>query len=205
MRMRVFTFKILFICLSVSLLSCNNEESRNDTETEIFPADEKKDELAEDDRPMSRSYLLARMRENDELSSFTEQFEKSGLEEEFEGEESIYTIFAPSNAAYDRIPARPIKEHDSVEVQRKMHDQMKYYMVEGEMTLDYLKSKIAASENNRYEFETALGEKLWASEKDGKIILTDVLGNQAAIVTSNLDEYYGVYHVLDNVLQPGDD
>lgn len=194
--------KILIIFLFAGLISCQNNENKSDSETDILPAEEKKDELNSPDRPMPRSYMLAKMREDDELTAFTEEFERSGLEEEFKGKEGTYTIFAPSNAAYDRIPARQMNpDNDSL---RSNANLMRYYMVEGEMTVDYLRERIRASENGRYEFRTALGEKLWASLEGDKIVLTDVLGNKASIVTSNMDEYYGVYHIIDNVLQPGE-
>lgn len=188
-------FKTVTICLFVGLFSCQDKEERKDSEVDIIPAEEKKDELGDRDRPMPRSYLLARMRENDELSSFTEELQRSGWEEEFEGEEGIYTIFAPSNAAYDRIPAKEINAEDRPD--------LRYYMVEGELTLGSLREEIRASEDGRYEFETALGEKLWATEEGDRIVLIDVLGNKAKILTSQLDEYYGAYHMIDNVLQPG--
>ena len=194
--------KILIIFLFAGLISCQNNKNKSDSETDILPAEEKKDELNSPDRPRPRSYMLAKMREDDELTAFTEEFERSGLEEEFKGKEGIYTIFAPSNAAYDRIPARQMNpDNDSL---RSNANLMRYYMVEGEMTVDYLRERIRASENGRYEFRTALGEKLWASLEGDKIVLTDVLGNKASIVTSNMDEYYGVYHIIDNVLQPGE-
>lgn len=81
---------------------------------------------------------------------------------------------------------------------------LRYYMVEGEMTVDYLREKIRTSEDGRYEFRTALGEKLWATEKGDSIVLIDVLGNKATIVTSDMDEHYGVYHMIDSVLRSGE-
>lgn len=188
--------RIVALSFIAIFLSCQDKESREGSEKEILPAEEKKDELRDDERPMSRSYLLAKMRENEELSAFTEEFKRSGLEEEFEGEEGIYTIFAPSNAAYDRIPAKEMDPEGGTD--------LRYYMVEGEMTIDNLRQRIRSSEDGRYEFRTALGEKLWATEEGGKIVLIDVLGNKASIVTSSLNDHYGVYHVIDNVLQSGD-
>lgn len=197
--MRHKFLRIATICLLLGLASCQDKERGEDTEVDIIPAEEKKDELRDQDRPMARSYLLAKMRENDELSSFTEEIGQSGIEEEFKGEEGLYTIFAPSNAAYDRIPAREMNTGDSI----GLDNRMRYYMVEGEMTVDYLRERIKASENGRYELRTALGEKLWATIKGDKIVLIDVLGNKAAIETSNMEEFYGVYHIIDNVLEPG--
>ena len=192
--------RIIGIGMFTLLFACQDKENKGDPEKEIFPAEEKKDELREDDRPMSRSYLLAKMRENDELSSFTQQLRESGIEEEFEGEEEIYTIFAPSNAAYDRIPAEEMNSEDIT----GSANEMRYYMVEGEMTVDFLRERIRASDDQNYEFQTALGEKIWATEEGDKIVLTDVLGNKASIVTSNMEEYYGVYHIIDNTLRAGD-
>lgn len=192
--------RIMIVCLFIGTASCKDKEGEQDTEVDIIPAEEKKDELNDQDRPMARSYLLARMRENDELSAFTEELSQSGIEEEFEGEEGLYTIFAPSNAAYDKIPAREINAKDSTEISNRL----RYYMVEGEMTVDYLRERVRASESGRFEFRTALGEKLWATMEGDKIVLIDVLGNKASIVTSNMEEFYGVYHIIDNILQPGE-
>ncbi|GAB2767534.1 fasciclin domain-containing protein [Salinimicrobium soli] len=200
MTSRIAQFISIF--LFVVLFSCQDKEKQN-SEVEIFPPEEKKDELREE-RPMSRSYLLARMRENGELSAFTEQFRKAGLEEEFEGKEGLFTIFAPSNAAYDRIPAKKINSGEESGIEENMKDDLRYYVVEGQLTVDNLLQKIRASENGRYEFRTALGEKLWATQEGDKVVLIDVLGNKAAIVTSKMEKDSGVYHVIDNVLRSGD-
>ncbi|WP_029038404.1 fasciclin domain-containing protein [Salinimicrobium xinjiangense] len=198
--MKTRTLRILIIFLTAGFFSCQDRDKNTSENVEIIPAEEKKDELREDDAPMERSRILARMREEGELSRFTEEMQKSGLEEEFEGKEGLYTIFAPSNAAYDRIPAKEMTPDSSLGTDNSKGDDLRYYMVEGEMTLDYLRQKINASNNNRFEFRTALGEKLWATEKGDKIILTDVLGNQATIVTSNMEDHFGVYHIIDNTL-----
>ena len=197
-------FRLLILSLVVNLFSCQDEEKRQNADVDIVPTEEKKDELNDKNRPMLRSFLLAKMRENEELSSFTEELRKSGLKEEFEGEEGIYTIFAPSNAAYDRIPAKEMNTGDNSVSDESRADLMRYYMVEGEMTVDYLIEKIRASDDGRYEFETALGENLWATLEGDKIVLIDVLGNKASIVTSSMNEYDGVYHIIDHVLQPGE-
>lgn len=196
--------RLLFACFSIGIFSCQDVEKNKSEDIDIIPPEEKKEELKEDDRPMERSHLLASMRENEDLSSFIENLDQTGLSQEFSGEEGLYTVFAPSNAAYDRIPARELETMRNPEKREVNKDLMRYYMVEGEMTVDWLREKIQASEEGRYEFKTALGEKLWASQEGDRIILTDVLGNQAAIVTSNMDENYGVYHIIDNVLKPGD-
>ena len=185
------------------MIACQDKKEDRNSEIDIIPQEENTIEVNETERPMPRSYMLAKMREEGELSSFTEQLERSGIEEEFEGDEGIYTFFAPYNAAYDKIPAKEINPDGSLKTGESSADLMRYYMVEGEMTVDYLLEQIKASEDENYEFSTALGEKIWATEEGGKIILTDVLGNKAAIVTSNMEENYGVYHIIDNVLQPG--
>ena len=195
--------KIFSVVLFLGLYSCQDKENRENSDVEIIPVEEK-NELGDQDRPMPRSYLLAKMRENEELSSFTEELQASGLEEEFEGEEGAYTFFAPSNAAYDRIPAKELNVEDEPEIAENKRDLMQYYMVEGEVTIDYLLEQIRASEDGRFDFRTVLGEKLWATVEGDDIVLIDVLGNKARIVTSIMEEHSGVYHVIDNVLQPGE-
>lgn len=197
-------FKIIIVCCSIGLFSCQEKVKEKDSDIDILPPEEKNDELGEGDRPMPRSFLLAKMREEGELSSFTAELQRSGLEEEFKGKEGVFTIFAPSNAAYDRIPAKEIDPDGSPKVKESNGDLLHYYMVEGELTPSYLRQEIRAADDGKYEFRTALGEKLWATEEGDQIVLIDVLGNKARIVKSELDEYYGAYHIIDNVLQPGE-
>lgn len=186
--------------LALFLFSCQDKERKGD-ETDILPPEEKEMDTAQSERPEARSFVLASMRENEEISSFTRDLEETGLSKEFEGREGIFTIFAPSNAAYDRLPAgERQKMEDTANLERR-RELMQYYMVDGEMTVDWLKQQIESTEDGSYEFTTELGEKLWASYEDGRIILTDVLGNRAAIEKSNMNEKKGVYHVIDNVLR----
>lgn len=188
---------ILFAFLGAGLFSCQERENRDSKEVEIIP----EEAVSENNTPMERSRIIASLRENEDLSTFSRNLEQSGLSEEFEGKEGRFTFFAPSNAAYDRIPAKEINPDGSPLTGESEKDLMRYYIVEGELTVDYLREKIRASENGRYQFTTALGEKLWATEEGERIVLIDVLGNKAAIQTSKMDDYYGVYHVIDNVLQ----
>lgn len=197
--MRPKGFKItIFTILAVFLFSCQDKE-RSGGEIDILSSEEK--EMDTTERPEPRSFVLASMRENEDISSFTRNLEESGLSEEFEGREGLFTFFAPSNAAYDRLPAQKRQQMEDTANLEKRRELMRYYMVDGEMTVDWLKQKIEASEEGSYEFTTERGEKLWASYEDGRIILTDVLGNRAAIEKSNMNEYKGVYHVIDNVLR----
>ncbi|NJY63814.1 fasciclin domain-containing protein [Salinimicrobium sp. CDJ15-81-2] len=195
--------KIFPFLISLFLISCQDKKEDQDPEIDIIPQEENTAEVNEQNRPMPRSFMLAKMREEGDLTSFTEQLERSGIEDKFKGDEGIYTFFAPSNAAYDKIPAKEVNPDGSTKTGESQADLMRYYMVEGEMTVDYLIEQIKAAEDGSFEFRTAMGEKIWATEEGGKIILTDVLGNKAAIVTSNMEENYGVYHIIDNVLQPG--
>lgn len=194
----------MLVCCTIGLFSCQEKVKEKESEIEILPPDEKNDELGERDRPMPRSFLVAKMREEGELSSFTEELQRSGLEEEFKGKEGIFTIFAPSNAAYDRIPAKELNPDGSPKITESNADLLNYYIVEGELTPDYLRQEIRAADNGKYEFRTALGEKLWATIEGDQIVLIDVLGNKARILRSEMDEYYGAYHIIDNVLQPGE-
>lgn len=197
--------RVILLGLLTGFISCQDKQKEEATNVDIISSEDKSVNEVGQDRPMERSYTLAKMRENNELSSFTRELQQSGLEEEFEGEEGIYTFFAPSNAAYDRIPAKNMENDTSADAVEARRDRMRYYMVEGDLTLDSLREQIRTSQDGTYEFETALGEKLWATEEGGNIILTDVLGNKAKILTSKMEEYRGAYHIIDNVLQPGEE
>ena len=207
MNFRINIF-ILTAFFSAVLMSCQNSDRSEADEVDIMSADEKNDSIVfEENEPgqdiMGGSTALQRFGDDPGLSSFNRSVMSSGVSEEFEGREGPFTFFAPSNAAYDALPAEQMSGLNDPKNSSENRELMKYYMVDGEMTVDWIIQKINASENKSYTITTMNGKKLQATLEDNKVILTDPSGNKAVVQKSEMDERFGVYHTIDNVLSPG--
>lgn len=199
-------FFILTAFFSTVLMSCKDSD-REGNEVEIMSSDEKNDSLVfEDNIPtedvIGGSAALERLGDDPGLSSFNRNVMSSGVSEEFEGREGPFTFFAPSNAAYDLLPAEQKAGLNDPRNSSENRELMKYYMVDGEMTVEWITEKIETSGNNSYTITTMNGKELTATLEGDKVVLTDPSGNKAVVQKSEMDERFGVYHTIDNVLWP---
>ena len=204
-KMITFIFSAFF---SAALMSCQDSDKKGAEEVEIMSVDEKTDSITVEDTLLGLNDLpadspLGRFQADPELSSFDRNVRSSGIAQELEGKEGPFTFFAPSNAAYDRLPAEQREKITDPRNSSTNRELMKYYMVDGEMTVDWIRQKIESSENKSYTIRTMNGKELTARLEGDKVILTDPSGNKAVVEKSEMDERFGVYHTIDNVLWPG--
>jgi uncharacterized surface protein with fasciclin (FAS1) repeats len=113
-----------------------------------------------------------------------------------------FTVFAPVNAAFDKLPAGTVAFLLKPENQKMLSAVLTYHVVAGNlMAADVLKA--IETGGGKAVVKTVLGASLTASIEDGKVILTDVKGNKSTVVATDLKGSNGVIHVIDSVLLPG--
>jgi uncharacterized surface protein with fasciclin (FAS1) repeats len=113
-----------------------------------------------------------------------------------------FTVFAPVNAAFDKLPAGTVDFLLKPENQKMLSAVLTYHVVAGNLlAADVLKAIEAGG--GKAVVKTVLGASLTASVEDGKVILTDVKGNKSTVVATDLKGTNGVIHVIDSVLLPG--
>ncbi|HEX7366238.1 MAG TPA: fasciclin domain-containing protein [Pelobium sp.] len=100
-----------------------------------------------------------------------------------------FTVFAPTNAAFDALPAGTVEELLKPENQAKLSKILTYHVVAGAYK--------AADLKDGMELTTVEGEKLKVSIKDGVVMVDDAKVTTADVISSN-----GVTHVIDAVLMP---
>ncbi|MCM4160011.1 fasciclin domain-containing protein [Antarcticibacterium flavum] len=114
-----------------------------------------------------------------------------------------YTIFAPSNDAYENLT--DVQRQEMMDTQNRDRNvaSINYLMVEERLTEDQLRQQIQNS-NGTYQIRTMQGENITATMEGDEIILRDASGNQARITESDTEASDGVVHVIDGVLRPKD-
>jgi uncharacterized surface protein with fasciclin (FAS1) repeats len=112
-----------------------------------------------------------------------------------------FTVFAPTNAAFDKLPAGTVDTLVKPENKATLTKILTYHVVSGKLSAKDIKAGIKAGDG-KYEMTTVEGGKLTATMKGGKIMLTDEKGGMATITTADVNQSNGVIHVIDTVLMP---
>jgi uncharacterized surface protein with fasciclin (FAS1) repeats len=124
----------------------------------------------------------------------------AGLVETLEGA-GPFTVFAPTNEAFDMLPKGTIDNLLRPENKEMLQKILTYHVVAGNWDSKAIAEKIKAG-NGTAELPTVSGGKLWATMKGNKLVLKDEKGGWATVTIKNVYQSNGVIHVIDHVLMP---
>ncbi|MEO7795540.1 MAG: fasciclin domain-containing protein, partial [Thermoanaerobaculia bacterium] len=110
-----------------------------------------------------------------------------------------FTVFAPTNAAFAKLPAGTVDTLLKPESKPTLTKVLTYHVVAGKMTSVELKKAIKEG-NGTATLKTVAGGSLMAMEKDGAIWLKDEKGGTSMVTIANVLQSNGVIHVVDTVL-----
>jgi uncharacterized surface protein with fasciclin (FAS1) repeats len=112
-----------------------------------------------------------------------------------------FTVFAPTNEAFDKLPAGTVDTLMKPENKQKLTAILTYHVVPGKLTTEDLQRKIKEG-GGRAMLKTVEGEDLIAEEHDGKIDLLGANNSRAEITIPNVEQSNGVIQVVNGVLMP---
>lgn len=112
-----------------------------------------------------------------------------------------FTVFAPTNKAFDKLPAGTVETLVKPENKQTLTSILTYHVVPGKLSAMDLMNKIKA-EGGKATLKTAAGGTLTATQKGKKIMLTDAKGGTATVTIPDVNQSNGVIHVIDTVLMP---
>ena len=124
----------------------------------------------------------------------------AGLVDTLEGA-GPFTVFAPTNEAFDKLPAGTVDTLVKPESHDMLTNILTYHVVAGRVTTRDLK-KMINDGGGKARLTTVEGGTLTASMKDGKFWLIDEKGGMATITIPNVYQSNGVIQVIDTVLMP---
>lgn len=100
-----------------------------------------------------------------------------------------FTVFAPTNAAFDKVPKATLESLLTPEKKADLSKILTYHVVPGAVK--------AADLKDGQKLTTVQGQELTVSVKDGKVMVNGATVTTADVISSN-----GVTHVVDGVLMP---
>ena len=112
-----------------------------------------------------------------------------------------FTVFAPTNEAFDKLPAGTVDTLLKPENLDQLKKVLTYHVVAGRITTGDLKKMIEAG-GGKATLTTVEGGTLTATIQDGTIMLTDDKGGMATITIPNVYQSNGVIQVINAVLIP---
>ena len=112
-----------------------------------------------------------------------------------------FTVFAPTNAAFGKLPAGTVETLVKPENKDTLTGILTYHVVSGRVTSADLAKLIKAGKGSA-SLTTVNGGTLTAKMMGKKIVLTDAKGGKSTVTIANVMQSNGVIHVVDSVLLP---
>ena len=175
----------------ITFQSCKNAEKK-----EVIEEPEIEVETVEEEPMMDNITTIAM--ENDNFSTLVTALKSADLVEVLNGD-GPYTVFAPTNDAFAKVPENTLNSLLMEENKSKLQELLKYHVVSGKVMAEDV-VKMINDNNGTYEITTLQGGKLIASLKDGNVVLKDEKGNMSTVVMADVDASNGVIHAIDAVV-----
>ena len=137
---------------------------------------------------------------NEDFSTLVAAVQAAELVETLKGD-GPFTVFAPTNAAFDKLPAGTVEGLLKPENLEKLKGILTYHVVAGKFEAAAVIEAIN-SNNGKFTVETVNGGKIDLSLVDGKVVLTDANGKTATVVMADVAASNGVIHAIDAVVMP---
>ncbi|GGD96115.1 fasciclin [Aureimonas endophytica] len=150
--------------------------------------------------PMYASKTIAENAPNaPNLTTLVAAVKAAGLVDTLAGK-GPFTVFAPTNAAFKKLPAGTVDTLVKPENKEKLTQILTYHVVSGDYSAKELKA--GAMKKGGMKLTTVEGEPLTVKMSKGKLVVVDAKGGMSTIQTPDVKQKNGVVHVVGSVLMP---
>ena len=112
-----------------------------------------------------------------------------------------FTVFAPTNTAFDKLPKGTVETLLKPENLKMLQTILTYHVVAGKMNAADIVKAIKMG-NGKATLKTVSGGTLTAWMKGSKLYITDEKGGMAEVTIADVNQSNGVIHVIDTVVLP---
>ena len=112
-----------------------------------------------------------------------------------------FTVFAPTNAAFDALPAGTVDTLLKPENKATLTKILTFHVVPGRLDAAELKKQVAAG-GGKATLKTVEGETLTVTQSGDALMVTDQKGGMARVTIADVTQSNGVILVVDKVLLP---
>jgi uncharacterized surface protein with fasciclin (FAS1) repeats len=137
---------------------------------------------------------------NPDFSTLVAAVKAAELVETLSGE-GPFTVFAPTNAAFAKLPAGTVDTLLKPENKVKLSGILTYHVVAGKFEAAAVIEAIN-SNKGKFTVTTVQGGKIDLSLKGDKVVLTDANGGTSTVAIADVAASNGVIHAIDSVVMP---
>jgi uncharacterized surface protein with fasciclin (FAS1) repeats len=110
-------------------------------------------------------------------------------------------VFAPTNAAFDKLPAGTVEMLVRPDNKQQLTKILTYHVLMGRFDSNAIAKRIRKG-GGRAQFKTISGDTLTATMQGNDLVLRDEKGGTSRVTVGNVYQSNGVIHVVDSVLLP---
>lgn len=137
---------------------------------------------------------------NENFTTLVAAVKAAGLVETLSSD-GPFTVFAPTNAAFDKLPAGTVDNLLKPESLETLKNVLTYHVVAGKFEAAAVIEAISKN-NGKFTVTTVQGEKIDLSLKGDSVILTDANGKTSMVTMADVAASNGVIHAIDTVVMP---
>lgn len=115
--------------------------------------------------------------------------------------EGPFTVFAPTNSAFEKLPKGTVETLLMPENKAKLQSILTYHVVAGKQSAAQIMKDIKKG-NGKASYKTVSGGTLTAMMKEKKVMIMDENGGMATVTITDVNQSNGVIHVIDSVVLP---
>jgi uncharacterized surface protein with fasciclin (FAS1) repeats len=147
-----------------------------------------------EDTPMEEKTITGLAAGNNDLSTLVAAVTAADLAATLDDKNAEFTVFAPANSAFDKLPAGTVDTLVMPENKATLSNILTYHVVPTAV--------MSSSLSDGQVVKTVQGQNLTVKMMDGKVYIVDAKGGQAQVVQADVKASNGVVHVIDTVLMP---
>lgn len=183
------------IVLGLMITSCSEqkqEEKMETSDSQEMPMDNNEE--------VESPNIVGVAASNDDFSTLVAAVQAAELVETLSGD-GPFTVFAPTNDAFAKLPAGTVDGLLKPENKSKLQSILTYHVVAGKFDAAAVIEAINKN-NGKFTVTTVQGGKIDLSLKDGKVMLKDANGGTSTVILADVAASNGVIHAIDNVVMP---
>ncbi|WP_081990172.1 fasciclin domain-containing protein [Psychroserpens sp. Hel_I_66] len=173
----------------------NNEESMT-TETETM---EKEEDMAMSETQTTPNIVEVAVG-NDNFTTLVAAVKAADLAETLSGD-GPFTVFAPTNDAFNKLPDGTVETLLKPENKSKLSGILTYHVVSGKYEAAAVIDAINKN-NGKFTVDTVNGGSITLSLNNANVMLTDATGGTSTVIMADVAASNGVIHAIDSVVMP---
>jgi uncharacterized surface protein with fasciclin (FAS1) repeats len=187
-----------FALVAITMTSCG--EKKTDATTDVTSTEDTTQVVTDTTKVEKATTIVDVAAGNPDFSTLVAAVKAAGLVETLSGD-GPFTVFAPTNAAFEKLPAGTVDGLLKPENVEKLKGLLTYHVVAGKFDAATVTDAITKGKG-KYAVTTVQGGKIDLSLKDGKVVLTDANGKASTVAIADVAASNGIIHAIDSVVMP---